>query len=149
MRLCHVLTPHNATCALRLASLSLHHVPCACSQAIGEDLFAIAVDQPFRFPATFTFVLRAFSTLEGIGKTLNPSYKFSEVAKPYATELLDLQNTQSQQALLVSQLQQQATQITAAAAQMPLRIQRMDALLGAVSMPLCVKVSCKLRNPTV
>lgn len=27
---------------------------------IGEDLFAIALDQPFRFPATFTFVLRAF-----------------------------------------------------------------------------------------
>jgi predicted unusual protein kinase regulating ubiquinone biosynthesis (AarF/ABC1/UbiB family) len=34
--------------------------------AIGEDLFAIATDQPFRFPATFTFVLRAFSTLEGV-----------------------------------------------------------------------------------
>lgn len=37
-------------------------------QNIGEDLFAIALDQPFRFPATFTFVLRAFSTLEGLGK---------------------------------------------------------------------------------
>ena len=36
-------------------------------------------------------MLRAFSTLEGIGKTLNPDYKFSEVARPYATELLDLQ----------------------------------------------------------
>ncbi|KAB2022122.1 hypothetical protein ES319_D07G187000v1 [Gossypium barbadense] len=34
--------------------------------AIGEDLFAIAQDQPFRFPSTFTFVLRAFSTLEEI-----------------------------------------------------------------------------------
>lgn len=30
-----------------------------------QDLFAIAQDQPFRFPSTFTFVLRAFSTLEG------------------------------------------------------------------------------------
>lgn len=29
--------------------------------AIGEDLLAIAADQPFRFPATFTFVVRAFS----------------------------------------------------------------------------------------
>jgi hypothetical protein len=29
--------------------------------AIGEDLLSIAVDQPFRFPATFTFVVRAFS----------------------------------------------------------------------------------------
>ncbi|EYU31071.1 hypothetical protein MIMGU_mgv1a003362mg [Erythranthe guttata] len=29
--------------------------------AIGEDLLAIAADQPFRFPATFTFVVRSFS----------------------------------------------------------------------------------------
>ncbi|PON37499.1 Protein kinase [Parasponia andersonii] len=29
--------------------------------AIGEDLLSIAADQPFRFPATFTFVVRAFS----------------------------------------------------------------------------------------
>jgi predicted unusual protein kinase regulating ubiquinone biosynthesis (AarF/ABC1/UbiB family) len=32
--------------------------------SIGEELFAIALDQPFRFPATFTFVLRAFGALE-------------------------------------------------------------------------------------
>jgi len=32
--------------------------------AIGEDLLAIAADQPFRFPATFTFVVRAFSGLQ-------------------------------------------------------------------------------------
>jgi len=97
--------------------------------AIGEDLFAIAVDQPFRFPATFTFVLRAFSTLEGIGKTLNPNYKFSEVAQPYAQELLDLQNSQTRQALLINQVQQQASELTAAAAAMPFRIARIDSLL--------------------
>ena len=58
--------------------------------AIGEDLFTLAVDQPFRFPAAFTFVLRAFTTLEGIGRSLDPSFQFSEVAKPYATDLLQL-----------------------------------------------------------
>lgn len=58
--------------------------------AIGEDLFTLAVDQPFRFPAAFTFVLRAFTTLEGIGRSLDPDFQFSEVAKPYATELLQL-----------------------------------------------------------
>ncbi|HEY9300353.1 MAG TPA: AarF/ABC1/UbiB kinase family protein, partial [Phormidium sp.] len=36
--------------------------------AIADDLNEIAYDQPFRFPATFTFVMRAFSTLEGVGK---------------------------------------------------------------------------------
>ncbi|KAK1265424.1 hypothetical protein QJS04_geneDACA025023 [Acorus gramineus] len=34
--------------------------------AIGEDLFSIATDLPFCFPSTCTFVIRAFSTLEGI-----------------------------------------------------------------------------------
>mmetsp|Transcript_29730 Transcript_29730/g.65790 ORF Transcript_29730/g.65790 Transcript_29730/m.65790 type:complete len:842 (-) Transcript_29730:440-2965(-) len=96
---------------------------------IGEDLLLAANDQPFRFPATFTFVLRAFSTLEGIGKTLNPNYKFSEVAQPYAQELLDLQNSQTRQALLINQVQQQASELTAAAAAMPFRIARIDSLL--------------------
>lgn len=96
--------------------------------AIGEDLFAIALDQPFRFPATFTFVLRAFSTLEGIGRTLNPSYNFSAVATPYAQELLQLQDGQ-QQGFIIEQLQQQATEVTQAAAAMPLRVRRIDSTL--------------------
>ena len=56
--------------------------------AIGEDLLSIAADQPFRFPATFTFVVRAFSVLEGIGKGLDPRFDITEIAKPYAMELL-------------------------------------------------------------
>lgn len=49
------------------------------------------VMQPFRFPASFTFVLRAFTTLEGLGRALDPEYKFAAVAQPYALELLQLQ----------------------------------------------------------
>ncbi|BAT73339.1 Protein ACTIVITY OF BC1 COMPLEX KINASE 8 [Vigna angularis] len=56
--------------------------------AIGEDLLAIAADQPFRFPATFTFVVRAFSVLDGIGKGLDPRFDITEIARPYALELL-------------------------------------------------------------
>ncbi|CAN4106431.1 unnamed protein product [Withania somnifera] len=56
--------------------------------AIGEDLLTIAADQPFRFPATFTFVVRAFSVLDGIGKGLDPRFDITEIAKPYALELL-------------------------------------------------------------
>ncbi|CAH9133618.1 unnamed protein product [Cuscuta epithymum] len=56
--------------------------------AIGEDLLSIAADQPFRFPATFTFVVRAFSVLDGIGKGLDPRFDISEIARPYALELL-------------------------------------------------------------
>jgi predicted unusual protein kinase regulating ubiquinone biosynthesis (AarF/ABC1/UbiB family) len=39
---------------------------------IGEDLLLAANDQPFRFPATFTFVVRSFTVLDGIGKSLDP-----------------------------------------------------------------------------
>ncbi|ONM58093.1 hypothetical protein ZEAMMB73_Zm00001d021713 [Zea mays] len=56
--------------------------------AIGEDLLAIAADQPFRFLATFTFVVRAFSVLDGIGKGLDPRFHITEIAKSYAKELL-------------------------------------------------------------
>jgi len=94
--------------------------------AIGEDLFAIAIDSPFRFPATFTFVLRAFATLEGIGKALDPDFSFASTATPYAQELLDLQNGRVQQTFLLNQLTSQANEIGAAAAAMPLRIQKIE-----------------------
>ncbi|KAA8493140.1 Uncharacterized protein FVE85_8585 [Porphyridium purpureum] len=57
--------------------------------AIGDDLYEIARDKPFRIPATFSFVLRAFSILEGVQKTLDPEFKFAEVATPYGLELFD------------------------------------------------------------
>lgn len=94
--------------------------------AIGEDLFAIALDSPFRFPATFTFVLRAFATLEGIGKALDPDFSFATTAAPYAQELLDLQDSRAQQTFLLGQLQQQATDLGQAAAAMPLRVARIE-----------------------
>lgn len=55
---------------------------------IGQDLLVVANDQPFRFPALFTFVVRAFSVLDGIGKSLDPRFDISEISAPYARDLL-------------------------------------------------------------
>merc|ERR1711904_458395 len=55
---------------------------------IGQDLLVVAADQPFRFPALFTFVVRAFSVLDGIGKQLDPRFDISEISAPYARDLL-------------------------------------------------------------
>ena len=54
----------------------------------GEDLLEASATQPFRFPATFTFVVRSFTVLDGIGKGLNPRFDISEIAAPYARGLL-------------------------------------------------------------
>jgi len=46
------------------------------------------MDTHNRFPATFTFVVRSFTVLDGIGKSLDPRFDISEIAAPYARELL-------------------------------------------------------------
>ncbi|XP_041996108.1 protein ACTIVITY OF BC1 COMPLEX KINASE 7, chloroplastic-like [Salvia splendens] len=94
--------------------------------AIGEDLFAIATDQPFRFPSTFTFVLRAFSTLEGIGYTLNPEFSFPKIAAPYAQELLDLRQQRPTGPQLVQEIRKQADDARSTTISMPYRIQRIE-----------------------
>jgi len=59
---------------------------------IGEDLLAVSEDECFNFPPVFTFVFRAFTTLEGIGKGLNPKYDLTIIAGPYLKELIDLKD---------------------------------------------------------
>ncbi|XP_010252775.1 PREDICTED: uncharacterized protein LOC104594255 [Nelumbo nucifera] len=93
---------------------------------IGEDLFAIATDQPFRFPSTFTFVIRAFSTLEGIGYTLDPEFSFVKIAAPYAQELLDLKKNQQNGTQLVEEIRRQANDARTYTISMPYRIQRIE-----------------------
>ena len=88
--------------------------------AISEDLYEIAYGQPFRFPATFTFVMRAFSTLEGVGKGLDPEFNFMEVAQPYAMQLMT--NSNSNGSTIFDELGRQAAQVGTAALGLPGRI---------------------------
>ena len=88
--------------------------------AISNDLYDIAYDQPFRFPATFTFVMRAFSTLEGVGKGLDPEFNFMEVAQPYAMKLMT--STGSNGNTIFDELGRQAAQVGTTALGLPRRI---------------------------
>ena len=90
--------------------------------AISDDLYAVAYDQPFRFPATFTFVMRAFSTLEGVGKGLDPDFNFMEAAKPFANQLMSNSSSSSGNGL-IGELSRQAAQAGSSAFGLPRRIE--------------------------
>jgi predicted unusual protein kinase regulating ubiquinone biosynthesis (AarF/ABC1/UbiB family) len=91
---------------------------------ISDDLYEIAYSQPFRFPATFTFVMRAFSTLEGVGKGLDPDFNFMEVAKPFATELMTNGGfSKDNNSSLFNELGRQAAQAGSTAFGLPRRIE--------------------------
>ncbi|WP_017652380.1 ABC1 kinase family protein [Fortiea contorta] len=90
--------------------------------AISDDLYEIAYNQPFRFPATFTFVMRAFSTLEGVGKGLDPEFNFMEVAKPYAMQLMTNMNGPESNSFL-NELSRQAVQVSTTALGLPRRLE--------------------------
>ena len=91
--------------------------------AIAEDLYEIAYDQPFRFPATFTFVMRAFSTLEGVGKGLDPEFNFMEVAQPFAMQLMTEGNGFDPTNSLLGEIGRQAAQVSSTALGLPRRIE--------------------------
>jgi predicted unusual protein kinase regulating ubiquinone biosynthesis (AarF/ABC1/UbiB family) len=78
---------------------------------ISDDLYELIHNQPFRFPATFTFVIRALLTIEGIGKGLDPDFNFMEVAQPFAMELMTDINGNSETNIL-NELRRQAIQVS-------------------------------------
>ncbi len=91
--------------------------------AISDDLYEIAYGQPFRFPATFTFVMRAFSTLEGVGRGLDPDFNFMEVAKPFAIKLMSNENPSGNSGNLFDELSRQAIQVSNSAFGLPRRVE--------------------------
>jgi predicted unusual protein kinase regulating ubiquinone biosynthesis (AarF/ABC1/UbiB family) len=93
---------------------------------IADDLYEIAYDQPFRFPATFTFVMRAFSTLEGVGKGLDPEFNFMEVAQPFALKVMSEFNPKNGHSLgntILDELGKQAAQVSSTALSLPRRLE--------------------------
>lgn len=89
---------------------------------ISEDLYEIAYDQPFRFPATFTFVMRAFSTLEGVGKGLDPEFNFMEVAQPFALKVMSEYQEDATKSI-IDEISRQAMQVGSTAFSLPRRLE--------------------------
>jgi predicted unusual protein kinase regulating ubiquinone biosynthesis (AarF/ABC1/UbiB family) len=65
---------------MKLAQLRFQEL----NAAVADTLF----QYPFRIPGNFTFVIRALSTLEGMGLTLEPEFSLFDAARPHAKEFM-------------------------------------------------------------
>jgi predicted unusual protein kinase regulating ubiquinone biosynthesis (AarF/ABC1/UbiB family) len=91
---------------------------------ITDDLYDIAYGQPFRFPATFTFVMRAFSTIEGVGKGLDPDFNFMAAAQPFAFQIMNSNsNGTPDPNTFLAEIGRQAAQVGTSALGLPRRLE--------------------------
>lgn len=60
-------------------------------EVVGNDLQTLTENNSFRFPSTFTFVFRAFVSIEGIGKELDPEFDIGKLAQPFVEKFTDSQ----------------------------------------------------------
>jgi predicted unusual protein kinase regulating ubiquinone biosynthesis (AarF/ABC1/UbiB family) len=68
------------------------------------DLAHVIYEFPFRIPASFTYIVRAIMTLEGIGTMVDPNFNFFEVARPYAKRFMFKREGRYLRNLIVNQL---------------------------------------------
>jgi predicted unusual protein kinase regulating ubiquinone biosynthesis (AarF/ABC1/UbiB family) len=68
------------------------------------DLAHVIYEFPFRIPASFTYIVRAIMTLEGIGTMVDPNFNFFEVARPYAKRFMFKREGRYLRSLIVNQL---------------------------------------------
>jgi predicted unusual protein kinase regulating ubiquinone biosynthesis (AarF/ABC1/UbiB family) len=68
------------------------------------DLAHVIYEFPFRIPASFTYIVRAVMTLEGIGTQVDPNFNFFEVARPYAKRFMFMREGRHLRSMLVNQL---------------------------------------------
>lgn len=60
-------------------------------ETVGTDLQTLTENNVFRFPSTFTFIFRAFASIDGIGKGLDENYAIGQLAQPFIEKFTETQ----------------------------------------------------------
>ena len=68
------------------------------------DMAHVIYEFPFRIPASFTYIVRAVMTLEGIGTQVDPDFRFFEIARPYAKRFMFIREGRYLRSLIVDQM---------------------------------------------
>ena len=95
-------------------------------EKLSGDIYDLVYGQPFRLPPDLIFVLRALSTFEGVGRTLDPGFTLVDIAKPYLVPLMNSQDKGSSQGagtkVFLSGLSRQAAEVGSRALGIPRRL---------------------------
>jgi predicted unusual protein kinase regulating ubiquinone biosynthesis (AarF/ABC1/UbiB family) len=57
-------------------------------ERLSGDLYDLVYGQPFRLPPELIFVMRALSTFEGVGRSLDSGFSLVSIARPYLLPLM-------------------------------------------------------------
>ncbi len=87
---------------------------------LSGDLYDLVYGQPFRLPAELIFVMRALSTFEGVGRSLDPGFSLVAIAKPYLLPLMNSSGSGTND--LINELSRQAAEVGSRALGIPRRL---------------------------
>ena len=87
---------------------------------LSGDLYDLVYGQPFRLPVELIFVMRALSTFEGVGRSLDPTFSLVSIAKPYLLPLMTSSGSGTND--LFNELGRQVGALSSKAAGIPRRL---------------------------
>ncbi len=88
---------------------------------LSGDLYELVYGQPFRLPPELIFVLRALSTFEGVGRSLDPGFSLMAIARPYLLPLMTASGNGPND--LFNELSRQAAEVGSRALGIPRRLE--------------------------
>jgi len=68
------------------------------------DMAHVIYEFPFKIPASFTYIVRAVMTLEGIGTQVDPDFRFFEIARPYAKRFIFIREGRYLRSLIIDRV---------------------------------------------
>ena len=94
-------------------------------ERLSGDLYDLVYGQPFRLPPELIFVMRALSTFEGVGRSLDSGFSLVAIARPYLLPLMTSSGSGSGDRFgneLFNEISRQAAEVGSRALGIPKRL---------------------------
>ncbi len=89
-------------------------------EKLSVDLYELVYGQPFRLPVELIFVMRALSTFEGVGRSLDSSFNLIAITQPYLIPLMKSSNSNPND--LINEIGRQFGELGSKAVGLPKRL---------------------------